>query len=141
MATLQKPATKFSNTDWFTTNYAVSTNSERQRLSSEQVRQEARQLRNETDIRTRWDQHDNETRLEERAEMIDKWRLTLEKTLADVNAEIDSLKEAKLDAERALEAKNLPLAVTTDCLTIRDGRQNIDNVDDEVENQFKKVSV
>lgn len=97
-------------------------------------------MRNETDIRTRWDQHDNETRLEERAEMIDKWRCTLEKTLADVNAEIDSLKEAKLDAERALEAKNLPLAVTTDCLTIRDGRQNIDNVDDEVENQFKKVS-
>lgn len=95
-------------------------------------------MRNETAIRTKWDQHDNETRLDERIEEIEKWKEILEKALDDTNKEIDQLSKAKLDCERALEAKNLPMDVVTQCLATRDGRQQIDLVDDEVERQLKK---
>ncbi|XP_013390065.1 tektin-2-like [Lingula anatina] len=138
MATQVKPATRFAPSDWFTSNYTISTNAERQRESSHQVRQESRFLRNETDNRTKWDQHDNNTRLSDRVDDIRKWKEILEKCLADLDKEIADLSESKEQTELALEAKNVPTDVAIECLTIREGRQAIDLVSDEVEAQLHK---
>lgn len=49
MATLSvKPGSRFSVPDWHTNSALISTNAERQRSASHQIRQEARSLRNET---------------------------------------------------------------------------------------------
>lgn len=49
MATLSvKPSQRFQLQDWHTNSYLLSTNAERQRDASHQIRQEARVLRNET---------------------------------------------------------------------------------------------
>lgn len=49
MATLSvKPSQRFRLPDWHTNSYLLSTNAERQRDASHQIRQEARVLRNET---------------------------------------------------------------------------------------------
>lgn len=49
MATLSvKPSPRFRLPDWQTNSYLLSTNAERQRDASHQIRQEARVLRNET---------------------------------------------------------------------------------------------
>ncbi len=51
-----------------------------------------------------------------RAADVERWRKQLEKTLAEVNAEISVLHDAKEACERALEAKAVPHDVTTECI-------------------------
>ena len=139
MATVERAQSRFQPPDWFTSNYSISTNAERQRDASHQTRQESRFLRNETDNQTKWDQHSNNVRLADRVDVIRKWKEILEKTLADLDKEIADLSEAKEHTEQALEAKNLPTDVAIECLTLREGRQSIDIVQDEPENQLHKV--
>lgn len=142
MATYVKPVTRYATSDWFTSNYTISTNAERQRTASHDTRQESRFLRNETTNKTKWDQLDNNTRLADRVDNIRKWKDILEKTLADLDKEIADLSEAKEQTEVQLEAMNLPTEVNVENLVQREGRQNIDVVQDEVEDQlFKEKDV
>lgn len=138
MATHLKPAPRYATSDWFTSNYAISTNAERQRGASHDVRNEAGFLRNETANKTKWDQHDNNTRLADRVDHIRQWKQTLEKTLADIEKEISDLAQAKENLEDSLEAKNLPTEVNVENLVTREGRQSIDVVVDEVEDQLHR---
>lgn len=54
--------------------------------------------------------------------------------------QIADLNEAKDLAETSLQEKEVPLDVCIENLTTREGRQDIDLVRDEVENQLHKVS-
>ena len=139
MATFVKPATRFNTSDWFTSNYAVSTNAERQRVASHDTRQEARFLRNETENKTKWDQLDNNTRLADRVDHIRKWKDILEKTLADLDKEIADLNQAKENTENQLESMNLPTEVNVENLVLREGRYQVDLVQDQTEDQLLKV--
>ncbi|XP_041359465.1 tektin-2-like [Gigantopelta aegis] len=138
MATQIGQNTRYQPQDWFTNNYTISTNAERQRDASHQVRQEGRFLKNETDNQTKWDQYSNNVRLADRVDHIRKWKEILEKTLADLDKEIADLSEAKELTEISLEAKNLPTDVVLENLTLREGRQEIDVVIDEPEKQLHK---
>lgn len=55
--------------------------------------------------------------------------------------QIADLNEAKDLTETSLQEKEVPLDVCIENLTIREGRQDIDLVQDEVENQLHKVSI
>ena len=120
-----------------------------------------------TENKTRWTQHDNDTRLDVRIGDIHNWMDTLSKTLHDTEEEIDKvrpramcavkqsiyslcylyvfllfflqLSEHKERVEKALEAKTMPLEVALSCLSLREGRVAIDLVRDEVEAQLHKV--
>ncbi|KAM7083481.1 tektin-2 isoform 2-T3 [Ciconia maguari] len=139
MATLSvKRGQRFTLPDWHTNSYLISADAERQRSASHQVRQEARALRNETNNQTKWDEHDNRTRLAERISSVNRWKETLDKCLADIDAEIDALAKVKEAAECALQAKNLPLDVSIECLTLRESRRAIDVVRDPVEEELHK---
>lgn len=138
MATHVKPATRYGTSDWFTSNYTISTNAERQRAASHDVRQEGRFLRNETDNKTKWDQHDNNTRLGDRIDIIRKWKDILDRTLAELDKEIANLNTSKEETERQLESMNLPTEVNVENLVTREARQNIDLVEDEVEDELHK---
>ncbi|NXC18237.1 TEKT2 protein, partial [Corythaeola cristata] len=139
MATLSvKPGQRFSVPDWHTDVRLTAADAERQRSASHQVRQEARALRNETNNQTKWDEHDNQTRLAERISSVNRWKETLDKCLADIDAEIDALAKVKEAAECALQAKNLPLDVSIECLMLREGRCSIDVVRDLVEEELHK---
>ncbi len=138
MATLSTN-TRYTTTDWHTNNHVIATNADRQRNASHDIRQEARFLRNETDNKTKWDQHDNNTRLADRVDIIRKWKDTLERTLGELDKEIADLNTAKDETEIALENMNLPTEVNVENLTTREGRQNIDVVEDEIEDELLKV--
>jgi len=138
MATEVRQVVRHQPPDWFTECYTQSTNAERQRSASHQVRQESRFLRNETDVQTKWDQYSNDVRLADRVDNIRKWKEILERTLSQLDQEIADLSEAKEETENALEAKNLPTDVAIECLTLREGRKKIDVVQDEPENQLHK---
>ncbi|XP_004705023.1 tektin-2 [Echinops telfairi] len=133
-----KPSQRFRLPDWHTNSYLLSTNAERQREASHQIRQEARTLSNETNNQTVWDEHDNRTRLAERIDSVNRWKETLDKSLTDLDAEIDALMQMKESAEQNLQAKNLPLDVAIECLTLRDSRRDIDVVTDPVEDELHK---
>ncbi|NXX47893.1 TEKT2 protein, partial [Tricholaema leucomelas] len=139
MATLSmKPGQRFSVPDWHTNSHLISADAERQRSASHQVRQEARALRNETNSQTKWDEHDNQTRLADRISSVNRWKERLDKCLADVDAEIDALAKVKEAAEHALQAKNLALDVSIECLTLRESRHAIDVVRDPVEEELHR---
>ena len=42
-----------------------------------------------TTNKTKWDQHDNQTRLDDRIWDVGRWKIALERTLNDINKEID----------------------------------------------------
>ncbi|KFV93837.1 Tektin-2, partial [Eurypyga helias] len=139
MATLSvKPGQRFTLPSWHANSQLISADAERQRSASHRVRQEARALRNETNNQTKWDEHDNQTRLAERIRNVNRWKETLDKCLADIDAEIDALAKVKDAAEGALQAKNLPLEVSIECLTLRESRRAIDVVRDPVEEELHK---
>ncbi|XP_051028030.1 tektin-2 [Acomys russatus] len=139
MASLSvKPSQRYQLSDWRTNSYLLSTNAERQRDASHQICQEARILRNETNNQTVWDEHDNRVRLEERISTVNRWKEMLDKCLTDLDAEIDTLAQMKESAEQNLQAKNLPLDVAIECLTLRESRRDIDVVKDPVEEELVK---
>ncbi|XP_052574283.1 tektin-2 [Peromyscus californicus insignis] len=139
MATLStKPSQHYQLSDWRTNSYLLSTNAERQRDASHQIRQEARILRNETNNQTVWDEHDTKVRLAERICTVNRWKEMLDKCLTDLDAEIDTLTQMKESAEQNLQAKNLPLDVAIECLTLRESRRDIDVVKDPVEEELLK---
>ncbi|KAF7245903.1 Tektin-2 [Varanus komodoensis] len=139
MATLSvKPGQRFTLPDWYTNCDLLSTNAERQRSASHQIRQEARILRNETNNQTKWDEHDNRTRLNERIDCVNRWKEALDKCLTDTDTEISAMTQMKEEAERALQAKNLPLDVAIENLTLRESRRAIDVVKDPVEDELHK---
>ncbi|XP_027720500.1 tektin-2 [Vombatus ursinus] len=139
MATLSiKPGQRFRLPDWHINSYLLSSNAERQRDASHQIRQEGRVLRNETNNQTIWDEHDNRTRLSERIDSVDQWKEILDKCLTDIDAEIDAMTQMKEAAERALQAKNLALDVAIECLTLRESRRDADVVKDSAEDELHK---
>lgn len=138
MATEVTDATRYTTSDWFTANYAIVTDAERQRGSSHGTRQQARFLRNETNNKTKWDQLDNNTRLADRVEHIRRWKEILERTLGELDKEIADLSGSKEELEISLEGLNKPTEINVENLTMREGRRDIDVVDDEVGEELKK---
>ncbi|CAF1454610.1 unnamed protein product [Rotaria magnacalcarata] len=136
----QKPRAKYNVPDWFNHNYAISFDAERSRNVSHQVRQDGRRLINETYNESWWNKHDNDVRISDRLDEVDKWRKTLEYTIQDVDREVQAIQAAKEQCERYLEHMRSPLDVTLENYVTRDGRKAIDNVDDEAERELKKVS-
>lgn len=139
MATFVKPSARFQTPDWFTSNYMLSTNAERERNASHDTRQEARFLRNETDNKTAWDQLDNNSRIADRVTQIRDLKALLERTVADLDREIMNLNDAKDQMEQALDQRvGLAKHINVENLVAREGRTEIDVVEDLVEVQLFK---
>lgn len=133
-----KPGEKFNVSDWHDSNNFISTNAERQRNASHEIRQSSRSLDLITANRTKWDQHNNETRLEERLNDINEWRKVITRTINDTQDEINNLEAKKHETEECLRDKHLNTDVVTECLMLREGRNTIDYVRDNVEAELIK---
>ncbi|XP_056598156.1 tektin-2 [Triplophysa dalaica] len=139
MATLStKPGLRYSVSDWVTNNKHNSDTAEHKRNISHEIRQEGRVLRNETANKTNWDNYDSSRRLSDRIDDITRWKEKLKACAQEVNAEMDALTLSKQNTERALAATVLPLEVTSECLTLREGRRGKELVSDPVEAELKK---
>jgi hypothetical protein len=135
----QKSSFRFASSDWHTANRIQSTTAVRQRDVAYNFRQVSHRLRNKVGSHTAWTQQSSNTKLENRFGDIFKWKESLEKCYAAVEAEIDCLTSHKEKTERALQAKTVPTEVVWDCMAMREGRVAIDIVRDEVEAQLHKV--
>ncbi|CAH8544859.1 unnamed protein product [Schistosoma turkestanicum] len=138
MSTLEKPSIKFQPPDWVTNSFALSANSQRQRDASEQIRQETRSLRLAAALRTKWDEFNNTTRLADRIDAIKDLKDILELAHSQLDAEISMVNLGKEAVEEQMRNIIIPKECVTECLTLRDRRRRIDNVEDAPELQLKK---
>ncbi|KAK2920845.1 tektin-2 [Channa argus] len=139
MSTLPpKPGLRHSVPDWNSNNQQLSAIAQHERHISNVIRQEARALRNETSCKTTWDENDTCHRLSDRVWDVARWKETLETCAQKVDEEMEALTLSKEQTEQALAATVIPLEVSTECLTLRDGRRGYELVSDPVEEQLKK---
>ncbi|CAH8613840.1 unnamed protein product [Schistosoma curassoni] len=138
MSTLAKPSIKYQPPDWFTNSFALSTNSQRQREASEQIRQETRSLRLAAALKTKWDEFNNTTRLADRIDAIKDLKDILELAHSQLDAEISMVNLGKEAVEEQMRNIITPKECVTECLTLRDRRKRIDNIEDAPEFQLKK---
>lgn len=139
MATYVRPGDRKTTSDWYTTNYALSTNAERERNASHATRQEARFLQNECANRAKWDQLDTNCRLADRVGHLRRLKDVLEEQLANLDKEISQLSAAKDQMDHSMEDKNLDNHINIENLVLREARMETDVVEDEVEEQLLKV--
>ncbi|XP_062866902.1 tektin-2 [Trichomycterus rosablanca] len=139
MATMSmKPGLRCSVSDWETSNKDNSATAEHRRHLSHEIRQQGRNLRNETTNKTTWDEYDSRRKLNDRVSDITRWKNSLDVCAQEVDKEMDALTMAKEEMECALAATVLPLEVTAECLTLREGRLGNELVSDPVEAALKK---
>ncbi|XP_041665518.1 tektin-2 [Cheilinus undulatus] len=133
-----KPGLHHSVSEWFSNNHQLSATAQHERHISNVIRQEGRSLRNETSCKTTWDESETSRRLSDRAWDVARWRDALETCAQKVDEEMEALTLTKERTEQALAATDVPNEVTSECLTLRDGRRGFELVTDPVDEQLKK---
>ena len=134
-----KPIVRFNPADWHANKHAISSDAEKSRNVSFQVRQEGRYLNNETANQTWWDTHDNNTRLKDRMDEIEEWRQILRYQIRDIDTELEAIRVSKNICENRLNDLKIPLDVNIENNVTRDGRMGIDLVRDEPDSELKNV--
>lgn len=130
--------TKFAPADWHTSNHVIASSAERQQSIARDVREQSKIVQNETDNKTRWTQHNTNTKLDGRIGDVSDWKETLTRTLTDTENEIEKMTEHKGRCDEAHKAKDLAIEVVLECLSLREQRVSIDLVRDEVEAELHK---
>jgi hypothetical protein len=135
----KKPTVRFNPADWHTNKHAISSDAEKSRNVSFQVRNEGRYLNNETDNQTWWDTHDNNARLSDRLDEIEEWRQVLRYQIRDIDKELEAIRVTKNQCENALNDMKTPLDVNIDNHVTREGRLGVDLVRDEPDSELNNV--
>lgn len=139
VVTYEKPIQHIGLPDWHAKQWQNQQTNDTRRSDAFNLRHEARQLRNETKIRTEWDTYHNNVRLGDRITELDRWRDTLAACLDRVNKEMSSLKDEKFSTERELDALGIPLGVVAECISMRDCRQGAELTYDDGDTELKRV--
>jgi len=129
---------KWDTNDWSRHNENKFFQSERDRDSAANTREEAKQLMNSTQMRTNTTQNEVTERLGERLQNINLWKFELEKTTRDMTAEIELLIVEKRRLEYGIQATEGPLHIARDCLANRQRRIDYDLVQDAAEKELLK---
>uniref|UniRef100_A0A3Q2D7J2 Tektin n=1 Tax=Cyprinodon variegatus TaxID=28743 RepID=A0A3Q2D7J2_CYPVA len=125
---------RFEVSEWRRNNQQLFDAAQQERHLSQEVRQEGQTLRNETVL----DERDTSGRLSDRIWDVARWRDALERCAQRVDEEMEALTLSKEQSELALAATAVPLEVSHECLTLREGRRGHDLVRDPVEEQLQK---
>ncbi|XP_068189532.1 tektin-2 [Antennarius striatus] len=133
-----KPGPHHSVSEWSGNNQQLSAAAQQERHVSRAIRQEGRSLRDSSNCQTIWDESDTSRRLSDRAWDVARWKEVLETCAQRVDEEMGALTLSKEQTEQALAATALRLEVSTECLTLRDGRRGYEHVTDPVDEQLKK---
>ncbi|VEN41916.1 unnamed protein product [Callosobruchus maculatus] len=138
VVTFEKPITHIGLADWYAKQWQNQQTNDTRRNDAFNLRHEARQLRNETKIKTEWDTYHNNVRLADRVTELDRWKDVLLSCLERINREVASLKDEKFGTERELDALGIPLGVISECISMRDCRQGTELTYDDGDVELKK---
>ncbi|XP_075225914.1 tektin-2 [Lycorma delicatula] len=137
IAYFEKPVTKVSLPDWYNKVWELGQTCDTRLKDAFNLRNEARQLRNETNSKTKWDTYMNDIRLQDRVTEVTKWRDVISNCYAAVEKEIFDLQAEKDKTEAEIEGLNLNFTVVNECLTKRDQRGGSDLCKDEAYHELK----
>lgn len=129
---------RYTTTDWDTSNKAHFSLSEKERSLAERLRTEAWRAVKATDTQTRNRQAANTKRLNERVGDISFWKEELITEIRCNENEMECMAEHIRVLERALGDTKTPLSIAEDCLIQREKRTGIDQVHDHVEKTLTK---
>ncbi|XP_047993508.1 tektin-2-like [Leguminivora glycinivorella] len=118
----EKPHPRLSVLDWTRNIQRLQNEARVRRFESYELRNRANQLRNETSVTTRWDNYVNNELLRDRIFLVDSFREKQRFTSEMVRDEIRALREEKNATELHLESLQVPLMVSSQCLSNRDQR-------------------
>ncbi|KAL4629345.1 tektin-2 [Arapaima gigas] len=133
-----KERQRCSVADWERSNRCMLESAALRSLAAHSVRQEARALQHDTLSQTQCDQSDSFQHLSDRIQEVSHWKDRLNVSIHEVDKEIDALKKVKEKAERDLAAMLVPLEVSLECLSLREGRRGGELVRDPVEVELNK---
>ncbi|CAH0546348.1 unnamed protein product [Brassicogethes aeneus] len=138
VVTFEKPLTHIGLADWYAKQWQLQQTNDTRRNDAFNLRHEARQLRNETNIRTEWDTYHNNVRLSERVTQMDRILYELQALMERLEHEMNMLKSEKFDAERDLDALGIPMSVISECISMRDCRLGVELTYDDGDTELKK---
>ncbi|XP_060519916.1 tektin-2 [Cylas formicarius] len=136
--TYEKPTARLSLADWFTKQWTERQANEATGADAFVLRHDARQLRNETRIRTDWDTRLNDARLADRVTETDHWRQRLEACAARIDGEMALLADEKFSTEKQIDAMSIPFNVMSECISMRDNRLPAELTNDDADAELKK---
>ncbi|XP_026274454.1 tektin-2-like [Frankliniella occidentalis] len=132
-----KPLQHLSKADWQAGVWALRQCGQTARHDGFRFRNDARTLRNETRVRTKWDAYHNDCRLADRVTEVGRWQEILGRCLRQVEAEQRDLAAEKEICEQELESIATCFLVEAECQAIIDRRVVPDLVDAEREQELK----
>ncbi|KAL4702864.1 hypothetical protein ACJJTC_009066 [Scirpophaga incertulas] len=133
-----KPHPRLSVLDWTRNIQRLQNEARLRRFETYELRHSANQLRNETSITTRWDNNVNTDLLRDRIFEVESWREKQRFTRECVRDEIRALKEEKNATELHLESLQIPLMVSSQCLSNRDQRVPPELIRDQLGEELNK---
>lgn len=131
---------KFSPQDWLGSTARLNTTANEGRADATTVRQSAIENTRKSSSLLQQTERDVEGKIATRIDEVESRAALLQSTIDDIFTEIGHLLGHKDMMEKELAAKELPLSIAKECLSIREGRFGIDLVADDVEAQLKRVS-
>lgn len=138
IATYEKPLGHISFADWYAKYWEnQQTNATRER-DSINLRHESRQLRNESNVRAEWDTYINNVRLADRITELDRWRDNLQSLLDRIIHELTKLNNTKFEIDKEIDGLGTRFAVISECISMRDCRQEPELVYDEAYTELKR---
>lgn len=138
VVTYEKPLPHIGLADWYAKQWEIQQTNDARRNDAFNLRHEARQLRNETKIRTEWDTYHNNVRLADRVTELDRWKEMLESCLQRIDKEVNQLKDEKYETEKEIEGLGIPIGVIAECISMRDNRQGSELTYDEGDTELKR---
>lgn len=134
----EKPVQHLGLDDWNAMLSQLRNVADIRRADAFQLRNNARNLRNETKIRTDWATYHNNARLADRVAELERWRATMEACLERIERETALLADEKTSTERELDAMLTPLSVVAECLSMRDCRLGAELTYDDGDTELKR---
>lgn len=107
---------------------------------AENVNRISKQIAIDTEVHARQVQNNSTTHLKDRVNDIGMWKNELEQEIQQTILEINMLNESKRRLERALLSHEIIQMIVTDNLNVREERDGVDKVQDNVELSLLKVN-
>ncbi|XP_017291885.1 tektin-4 [Kryptolebias marmoratus] len=137
-ATARFRSAKYTPEEWLCNYRTILEQAGADRHEAQNIQAESRTLSRDTEAATMRTQADGTRLLGERLQEIHSWRSELQRHIEQLRADTESLQAARTRLERALDATELPYAISTDNLSCRARRSGPDLVRDVVEEELLK---
>lgn len=130
--------TKIDPEEWHASNSLQYSRAEQSRMNSQLTRDETKRILNDTQASTVRLQDETTTNLTRRIDDVAFWKIEITRSSDEIMDEINQLNTSIENLNKEINACNIPLDVSNQCLGFRSQRESIDLVHDQPERHLIK---